>query len=148
VLLFSQGASISRGSLIARNIKTQTKVQEWIHWKKYALDSADFGDYKISKVAELPRLRQQALDYIKSDKGRECVLYEKKRPLARLGISIAAGSLSCVGAIIVWLVNENLMKSRGITITELWIQRFYRLRPFTEIRPHLVSDGGARHIAW
>jgi hypothetical protein len=120
-----------------------------MQWKKHAIDSPDFEDYKQAKRDQLEKLQELACDYIKSEKGRICVAYESKRVPTALCIGAIALALNLPGLLFIWIANAILKNNRDVTLTEWVIQRIFRLRPFSSIKPSLHSSSeGTTEISW
>jgi hypothetical protein len=141
VLVKEGGASVGT-SFTTQNIKQQTGVQEWIHWKKYALDHPDFEQYREEWTVKAGQQYEEMVRYIRSDKGKECCDYEHWRPLARVSIVVVSSFLSLAGWAIAYGVNKWLISNKGVTLPELVIQKVLMKRSFASIRPHVkVIDG-------
>ncbi len=67
----SQGSTITGTSYVTGNIKQQTQVQEWIHWKKFALEHSKFSEWKASEEERYQRMYQTMASFIRSEKGKK-----------------------------------------------------------------------------
>ena len=141
VLVREGGASVGT-SFTTDNIKKQTSVQEWIHWKKYALDRPDFEQYREKLMENREKNYQAMVSYIRSDKGKECISYERWRPITRVFIVVVSSFGSFIGWIAALIANSILINKRGVSLPEWVIQTILRKRSFTSIRPRIqVNDG-------
>jgi hypothetical protein len=140
VLVKEGGASVGT-SFTTQNIKHQTSVQEWIHWKKYALDSPDFEQYREELAGRTNKNYETIVQYIRSDKGKECIGYEGWRGpikflLGMVGVYTVFGWLVFLG------INKLLISSKGVSLPEWVIQKVARKRSFASIKPRVkVIDG-------
>jgi hypothetical protein len=128
------GASVGN-AFTTGNIKHQTGVQEWIHWKKYALEQADFEQYKKEQTEKYGEMYETMVEYIRSDKGKECCDYEHWRPPARVAIVVISGFGSIFGWLAAWGISKALESNKGVTLPEWVIQKVLRKRSFASIRP-------------
>jgi hypothetical protein len=128
------GASVGT-ALTTGNIKHQTSVQEWIHWKKYALEQTDFEQYRKEGMEKYEKMHEVMVKYIRSDKGKECCDYEHWRPLARVAIVVIGGFGSIFGWIAALVVNSFLLANKGVSFPEWVIQKVFGKRSFASIRP-------------
>jgi len=144
-----QGSISANTYGIKDSIKKQTQVQEWIHWKKHAIDSPDFQAFREGKIAALNKMRQTGYSYIKSDKGRICIKYERNRHLARFLMVLAFSLLNIFGVIVAALVNAYTIRSLGVSLPEWIIQKIYRIQSFASIKPRLsVNTNGENEVVW
>lgn len=128
------GASVGT-SMITSNIKHQTGVQEWIHWKKYALEQGDFEQYKKEEMEKYGKMYDVVVRYIRSDKGKECCEYERWRHLARFVIVVISSFGSVFGWLAAWGISKALESNKGVTLPEWVIQKVLGKRSFASIRP-------------
>jgi hypothetical protein len=140
VLVKEGGASVGT-SFTTQNIKQQTGVQEWIHWKKYALDNPDFEQYREEMTIKTEKNYKTIVKYLRSDKGEECVGYEGWRGpvkflLGMVGVYTGFGWLVFLG------INQWLISSKGVSLPEWVIQKVAKKRSFASIKPRIqVNDG-------
>lgn len=152
VLVKEGGVSVGT-SFTTQNIKQQTGVQEWIHWKKYALDSPDFEQYRIEETEKSQKNYEIIADYIRSDKGKVCCRYEQWRHAARFilvfvcppcfAALIYAGWIVApvVLGVLLTLTLNSILKKR-VTLPEWLIQKMLGLQSFASIKPQIqVIDG-------
>jgi hypothetical protein len=114
------------------NIKKQTGVQEWIHWKKYALDSPDFEEYKAKEIEKNNKMLEVMSKYIRSRKGEICCKYEESRAGMRTLIGIATYCTFGIAYIVVMILKGG---NDGVTVVEWLIQKLNKLQPFSSVRP-------------
>lgn len=133
-LIREGGASVGT-ALTTGNIKLQTGVQEWIHWKKYALEQPDFEQYKKEGAEKYGGTLEIMVKYIRSDKGKECCDYERWRPLARFAIVVVSSFGSVFGWVAALGINKVLESTKGVTLPEWVIQKVLSKRSFSSIRP-------------
>lgn len=140
-VLAKEGAASVGTSFVAGNIKKQTSVQEWIHWKKHALDSPDFEQYREEATEKTGTNYETIVRYIRSDKGKECIGYEGWRGpvkflLGFVGIYTGFGWLVFLG------INKLLVSSKGVSLPEWVIQKIAKKRSFASIKPRIqINDG-------
>ena len=140
--LVKEGGASLGTSLTTGNIKKQTAVQEWIHWKKYALDSPDFERYREESAEKPVKNYETMVRYIRSDKGKECLSYERWRPITRVFIVVVSAFGSLLGWIAALIANSILINKKGVSLPEWVIQKILGKRPFTSIKPLIqVNDG-------
>jgi len=77
--LLGQGATIAGTSYVADNIKQQTQVQEWIHWKKFALEHKEFERWKNSEEERYERMYWTMANFIRSEAGKQILEWESNR---------------------------------------------------------------------
>jgi len=147
--LFREGGASLGTSFTTSNIKKQTSVQEWIHWKKYALDRPDFEQYREKLMENREKNYQAMVSYIRSDKGKECCDYEHWRNLARLVIVVISSFGSVFGWLLAWGISKLFESSYGITLPEWVIQKVLRKRSFASIRPRVgVNEQGLLELEY
>jgi|GEM_PF-6595327 len=130
-----------------------------MHWKKYALDSPDFEQYREELKGKTEKNYEAIVRYIRSDKGKECISFEQWRPVARILIVVTSlmGVVFCliapmiaripelffnIGWIAPLVANYILMKKQGVTLPEWVIQKGRGKRSFTSIKPRIqINDG-------
>ena len=160
VLVKEGGVSVGT-SFTTGNIKKQTAVQEWIHWKKYALDRPEFEQYREELTRKTEKNYEAMVRYIRSDKGKECVSYQQWRPIARIFtvvltpfavfvililltpvVFVGIERIFLIGCIAPFIANFFLIKKMGVTLPEWFIQKVLRKRSFASIKPRVqVNDG-------
>jgi hypothetical protein len=119
-------------ALTTGNIKKQTGVQEWIHWKKYALESTDFEKYKSKEIEKNNRILEEMTKYIRSRKGEICCKYEESRTGMKVRIGIATYLTLGIAYIVVLIAKAG---NDDVTVVEWLIQKFHKLTPFSNVRP-------------
>jgi hypothetical protein len=132
-----QGAAGVGTAVTAGNIKKQTSVQEWIHWKKYALDRPDFEKYREECENRYGKTLDAMIEYIRSDKGKICCRYERWRRVARVFIVVVSTFGSCFGWIAALVINDSLIRIKGVTLPEWVIQKTFGIQSFASIRPKI-----------
>lgn len=131
----THGVAGPAAALTAGNIKKQTSVQEWMHWKQYALDKPDFQEYKSEWTVKYENMLQAMKKYIRSEKGKICCDYERLRIPTGLVIgfiSVCGNVITLSAALIAQIV---LTKTKGVSLVEWTIQKVLKKPSFASIRP-------------
>jgi len=128
------GATGVGTALTTGNIKKQTGVQEWIHWKKYALDRPDFEEYRKKESERYERMLDTMTTYIRSRKGEVCCKYEAFRPGMRAVFGLATYCTFGIAYLVVVAIKNHEGNSE-ITLIEWLIQKVFKLQPFSSVRP-------------
>lgn len=130
--LIQEGGASAGTALTTGNIKHQTSIQEWIHWKKYALEQPDFEEYKAKESEKDKKMLEVMVKYIRSRKGVACCKYEESRALMGAVIGIATYcTLGLAYLVVLWAKRG----SKEVTVVEWLIQKAEGLQAFSSVRP-------------